>query len=419
VRHEERPSSPLRDPRPARLAVGVLFIAAGLLVNEWTVKCLVHADVLGPFARLIVWACSMTSILWGVLTIRFRRHAGIQNVGLVLISGTAAILCVELLLQAFPTLLGHPFANGILTKYSTRPDGIYHSDPRLRMNFMIPNYTTTMYYNGYVWEHRTDSLGFRNSSVRIPADLVLLGDSFIYGHGVNLESTVGHFLERCAGASVMNLARQADNAFDEAYLMTEYIGMFRPKVVLYFFFENDIRGVHNRRTPAELKAFVEASMEAIAFPPRTPPELLLKRREEAGRTRSLLASIRQASYIAKVWDWLKFRRSLVSDAQEAYEQDEESLEWKFTKKAILYMRHLADRHGARFVMAPITPTDRRHYAILSNLAREHGIEFVNTSAITVVADRSLFLVEDGQSGHFSEKGAHEMAMTVCEYLQRG
>src|SRR5436309_711612 len=83
------------------------------------------------------------------------------------------------------------------------------------------------------WTHETDAFGFRNRKVTVPADIVLLGDSMIYGHGLEYESTVGYLLERLTGLSVANLARQGDCAFQEAYLLTEYVSLFRPRYVLY------------------------------------------------------------------------------------------------------------------------------------------------------------------------------------------
>src|SRR5262245_34868180 len=79
------------------------------------------------------------------------------------------------------------------------------------MHFMIPNLKTQMSYNGYVWTHESDAYGFRNRRTAIPADIVLLG-SYIYGHGVDFEFTVGHFLEQRTGLSVANLARQGTAA---------------------------------------------------------------------------------------------------------------------------------------------------------------------------------------------------------------
>lgn len=98
-----------------------------------------------------------------------------------------------------------------MTKYSTQLGGIYYYDHRLQMNFMLPNHATTMYYNGYVWRHETDALGFRNKPLQVPTDVVLLGDSVVYGHGVDFEHMLGYDLDRRSGLRVV---------YQEAYLLT-------------------------------------------------------------------------------------------------------------------------------------------------------------------------------------------------------
>ena len=161
---------------------------------------------------------------------RGRRIIG--QIALAVASLLLVLCALEATLRWRPTLLGHAFANGALSRYSTRAGGIYYADRRLRMHFMIPNYRTTMYYNGYVWQHQTDALGFRNDPLHVPADVILLGDSVVYGHGVNFEHTVGHLLERRTGRRVVNLGRQADCAYQEAYLLTTHLPVFRPRIVV-------------------------------------------------------------------------------------------------------------------------------------------------------------------------------------------
>jgi hypothetical protein len=48
--------------------------------------------------------------------------------------------------------------------YGTSPGDIYFLDPPMRAHFMWPNFHVRAYWNGRVWEHRTNELGFRNPS---------------------------------------------------------------------------------------------------------------------------------------------------------------------------------------------------------------------------------------------------------------
>jgi hypothetical protein len=326
---------------------------------------------------------------------------------LLVVSTGICVLGLELVLRAQPSLLGDVFANGVLSKYHTGPGGIYYPDPKLRMNFMIPNLKTQMYYNGYVWTHETDAYGFRNKRTAIPADIMLLGDSFIYGHGAEFESTVGHFLEQLSGLSVVNLARQGDSSFQEAYLLTEYIGVFRPRVVFYMFSFNDTSDLTVFLTRAEMQAFIDQPVESIRYPPRADVT--------QARSRSLIRRLGGASYVVKAYRWLKWRLGVgPALAAEEGPDEENSLEWRYTKKAIAYMQYVAAKHGAQLVIAPISPFGGRDHEILRRTAKAYGLPFLDTSAFTV-ADASLWLPRDG---HFSPAGARRMAELLAEYARQ-
>lgn len=349
----------------------------------------------------------------------------IVGAALSLVSTVAALVVLEFTLRAYPTLLGNAFANGVLSKYTTRPGGIYYKDPNLRMQFMIPNLTAQMYANGYVWQHQTDALGFRNKPLHIPSDIVLLGDSLIYGHGVNFELTVGYFLEQLSNMAVANLARQGDCAWQEAYLLTEYITVFRPRYVFYFFAPNDITDLYVFLSDTAMKEFIEQPVEKIKYPPRVDPALALQERERRIRSRSLFRRLREESYVLKMFKWIKYslrvqraqtpeqaqlpprRRTEIPDVS----HDENSLGWRYTRKAILYMKYVAARERTELVIAPIA--DRRQFEILEKIAREDHVPFVDTW--TLMQNASSFLPRDG---HLSATGARTLAEMAAEYVKR-
>jgi lysophospholipase L1-like esterase len=326
---------------------------------------------------------------------------------LLIVSTGICLLGLELVLRVQPSLLGEVFANGVLNKYHTGPGGIYYRDPKLRIHFMIPNLKTQMHYNGYVWTHESDAYGFRNKRTVIPADFMLLGDSFIYGHGVDFEFTVGYFLEQLTGRPVVNLARQGDSSFQEAYLLTEYIRVFRPRVVFYMFSFNDISDLTAFLTRAEMQAFIDQPVESIRYPPRTDVT--------QARSPSLIRRLARASYLVKAYRWLKWRLGVgPALAAEEGPDEENSLEWRYTKKAIAYMQYVAAKHGAQLVIAPISPFGGRDFEILRRTATAYGLPLVDTSSFTV-ADASLWLPRDG---HFSPAGARRMAELLADYARQ-
>jgi hypothetical protein len=408
------------------MTIGVLCILFGLLVNELTIAFWLDVDSLGLYSRLVIRALDLAAITWGALTIRYRRHMLIANTNLSLVTTILLVLSIEGMLHAFPRLLGDTFANGVLTKYSTKPGGIYYFDPVLRMNFMLPSFETEMMYNGYRWHHQTDQYGFRNYENRTRADILLLGDSHTYGHGLEMEQTVGYFLEQLTGRAVYNLGRQADSSFQEAYLLTEQIARLQPQVVLYFFCENDIRDVYAYLTDSELQEFIETPVNGITYPPRTNVASAIKSRDEQNvqvmHLSSLLEIVRQWSYLVKVYDWNLFIRkeqafeARISDLSHD-ENNATSIGWSYTKKAIAYMNYVAAQHDAKFIIVPIPAMNKKLVAILKEVADEQALPLVDTASLdpSDPSNAVFFLPRDG---HLSEKGANAMAALISEQLAR-
>jgi hypothetical protein len=354
---------------------------------------------------------------------RWRRLLG----KLALVVGAVLVVlgALELTLRWRPLLLGHAFANGALTGYATGPQGIYYFDPGLRMNFMIPNHRRTMYYNGYVWQHETDAMGFRNRPLHVPADVVLLGDSVVYGHGVDFEHTLGHYLEGQSRLRTVNLGQQGNCAFQEAYVLTEYLPVFRPRFVVHVFTPNDIDDLYVFLTDAAMNAFIAEPVERITYPPRGDPARLMAREELRMRRRSLARRLEQDLYLMKMYRWLQYRyregHASVARAEAAQgaartfdvadvNADATSLGWRYTEHALAYMKHLSDRAGARLIMAPMARD--RQLAILRDIAARHAIDLVDTAPLFAAPS---FLPNDG---HFTPHGARLMADLIAGHLAR-
>jgi hypothetical protein len=349
------------------------------------------------------------------------------RIGLVVAAVVVMAGALEVVLRWRPTLLGREFANGALSRYTVREGGIYYRDRSLRMNFMIPNHRATMYANGYVWQHQTDALGFRNDPLHVPADVILLGDSLVYGHGVEFEDTLGHRLEERSGLRVANLGRQGDCTFQEAYLLTEYIGVFRPRFVVHVFTPNDIEDLYVHLSDAAMEAFLAQPVEAIRYPARVPTEVALRQREQQIRRRPLWKRIDEESYVLKMGRFIQYLWHaadlgggvrVAAAAPSAGRRvdfaqvrvDPTSLGWRYTEHAIAYMTHLSRRHGARFVIVPVTTG--RQFEILRDIAERRGATFVDTRAFLAT---SWGLPNDG---HFSPEGARRLAGLLASVLGR-
>lgn len=339
------------------------------------------------------------------------------SIGSVLI----VLIVLEMTLRWWPTLLGLSFANGALSHYTSRAGGIYYADRALHMHFMIPNHSADMFYNGYRWKHRTDALGFRNEPLHVPADVILLGDSFVYGHGVDFEHTLGSYLERRSGLRVVNLGQQGNCAFQETYVLTAYVELLKPRFVVHVFTPNDIDDLYVFLSDAVMEAFIAQPVDRITFPPRTDRERLLREREKALQNRSLGKRAEEELYVMKMGRWIGYRyqqwrapagasplgRRADSAAVNA---DAASLGWRYTEHALVYMKRVSERAGARFLMAPVA--QGRQLEILRGIARRHDIDLVDTAPLYAGAS---FLPNDG---HFTPHGARALAELTAVSIER-
>ncbi len=147
----------------------------------------------------------------------------------------SAVIALELSLRLTLNSQPRELANLILNKYTYMADGIYYYDPRWDIRIMKPNFgQPEMYYNGFWWHHKSNNIGIRAEEDIARADIVVLGDSLVYGHGVESDRTLTHYLEECSGLTVANLGVQADYPPSQ-YVRLKHLGLFlRPKTVLFF-----------------------------------------------------------------------------------------------------------------------------------------------------------------------------------------
>lgn len=158
-----------------------------------------------------------------------------------LVGVIAATAVAGAALEAFPEeLLGEDLTARLYDPYNTTPLGIYFWSPEAQMNLMWPSLALRAYSHGHFWTHRTDARGFRNPPGRQATGVLLLGDSMIYGHGVEDAETVTGFLHAEHGHPAYNMARQGDCLFQHYRLLRLYLDETAPRTVFLFFFSNDV-----------------------------------------------------------------------------------------------------------------------------------------------------------------------------------
>ncbi len=380
--------------------VGIILLLVSLLANPFLLGFFVTQDnkIDSIEIRIGIITGECILLILSILVYKNKMTCLVEKrkeIFLLCVTILFFLIFLEIMLRVYPIMFGQTFANSVLGVYNTRENGIYYYDPFLNINFMKPNFTIIAYYNGYYWTHKTDNSGFRNEESNGNADIILLGDSYIYGHGLEAHQTVGFFIENITGLSVANLARQGDTSYQELYILNMFGFEYHPKYILYFFFENDLYDLYTHNIEREY--FLKTLPNDLYFL-KTKPEI------EPQEWNETFNSMNNVFVTKKLYLW-RVINMLIQKKNLSWQTYNESEAWTYTEKTILLMNALSSEHNATFVIIPITPGNQTQLQKLSMLAKNNSIAFVDTSSVTW-ANTTLFLEGDG---HFSEEGAKVMA----------
>jgi len=324
----------------------------------------------------------------------------LKKIVLSLVTILICLLILEISLRMFPGMFGQSVKNQLLTKYTTTKDGIFYFDDENSMRKMKPNFETTVYFNDYVWQHKTDSKGFRNNTEHSTADVILLGDSIIYGHGV--DKTVADFIEELSDYTVVNMAAQGDCIFQQKYSLNIYGEKIKPKYVFYFFFENDISDLSFYLNDDEMKYFInQQSLDDFSN------HVDKINKYYFGNT--IFNAISQ-SYISKamfnfVYNQIKHTIFL---------ENEYSLEWEYTEKAIVQLKILSEQINSKLIIFPLTNKNEQIDTI-KELSQKHNMTLMNQSRLDDIFSPEYRLKNDG---HFNESGHKKLAEEIINYISK-
>ena len=408
--------------RPIQICVWLLLIKAvfGLDRGLFASLATTHVPIVRPLAAVL-----------HALDRRLRAVFLAYRLPL-LVSATSLLVSLgllELYLRHFPLTLPQALANYLTTPYHTGPSGIYRWAPELRTTLMHPNHERTIDFNGYRWHHKTDSRGFRNPVEPLTASIVLLGDSIVYGHGVEEVSTIRHHLESFLGYSVANLGIQGSSIHNEYQVLRTFGLGLRPRYVFLFFLANDIDDL-GRLGEAVQAAFLDTAISDHATPffDDRPP----KRRWWGARAYRAIQTRLDDLSVMKAFAFLRdavhARWEAPAEASEAdwgalptLPADAGSvLAMRFHLHALRKIQNLADRHQFMFVnvftYSGHLPHEAAYEKILEAFCGAHGIAFLSLRPAFEQAVRNgqeVFLKADG---HLSDGGARLAAQVLARYI---
>lgn len=227
--------------------------ALALVVIVYAACVLVVSSVLRGKGVLLA-AAAAVAVGFAIRSARRGRRAFLNHLVFVTVLAAAGVGLTEAVLRGAPGLLSGAMANAAFGGYHGERDGIYELDPYVG-TILRPGFSRRMYWNGHTWHHETNELGFRGPHVD-RADAVFLGDSMIYGHGVEDEDTVPARFARETGLSRANLGVQGSSPVQALELLRRIGQRLHPRLVFLCVHPNDVSDPLSLYDVTELERFV-------------------------------------------------------------------------------------------------------------------------------------------------------------------
>jgi hypothetical protein len=389
-------------------------VVPGYLVLSWVV-----ASVSSRARGGVTFLISVVVLAGGIVALRRGRPRLLYAACYLMLMGASCAACLELLVRVRPDLIGGQVASVTYTGYHWYKGGIYRLDAQ-RGPVLKPDTHRAMYWNGHWWHHDTNADGYRGPAPA-RADAVFLGDSMVYGHGVEQDETLAaRFAER-TGLAVANLGQQGACMLQLSATLQELGPRLRPRYVFVCTHPTDAADAVDLYGAGELRSFVAEGRWPLLvrekYRPRPAWDLLdlwavrlsLPMRSSAlpgalaramlGRTKGELAPARSSG----VW---KPSPEAVAGPFPAFDprgSDEQRLGWAAHRRALGEIKRLADGLDARLVLFDIGyPRDLSR--AVEATARELGARYSAAGLAALGLAFSGVEVYLADDGHWTPEG---------------
>jgi hypothetical protein len=418
------PSGPEPAPRPT----GPLWLSLPVyLLLLWFVSSLARGK------GLLLFAAGVAAFVLAVELYRRGRRQPVYVLFYVTLLAAATTGAAEGLLRLFPGLLHGRIANYVFHGYHGERDGIYEADPHLGVR-LKPGVRRSMYWNGHWWHHEANAFGYRGPAAPEGADAVFLGDSMIYGHGVEADQTVAQRFAARTALRVANLGTQGAGLMQELQLFAEKGPRLHPRLVFVSSHPTDIGDALYWYDAAEVERFVATPGYApwvkeefrrpshtvfdfwalhVALPLRSGRLLvaLVRQPRDSALQRPTTGEIRkaQAVFVPTEGERDTPLEALVPGLTPA----QLDLGWRAHRQALLEIKRVAEGMGAEVVLFDLG-YPRAFSSRIEAMARELGLRYSPAGRVALdhaLRGEEVYLANDG---HWTPAGSDLVAAELAE-----
>jgi len=345
---------------------------------------------------------------------------------------STGVLMLEAVLHLWPGVLGGQVANVAYTGYHWQRGGIYMLDPH-RGPVLRPSFGRRMYWSGHWWWHQTNEDAYRGPRLE-RADVILLGDSMVYGHGVEEPDTIAARFAARTGLAAANLGQQGTCLLQSFLALRVHGPRLRPRVVYACAHFSDLDEVVRYYERAELRRFLASPSGAPAAPlarEEYRPQLDWNLRQLFARNLALplrvggisgavVRSLRvrtPASSAGRRDPFMPTREEIAAplEALAADAPPEERLPWLTERRAAAEIKLLSDALGARLVLFDLGYPEA-HSRAVEALAEELGCGYCPAGRVALARSLAGEVVYLSDDGHWNGAGAEIVAEELAGAL---
>jgi hypothetical protein len=275
--------------------------------------------------------------------------------------------------------------------------------------------------------YQSDEHGFNNPRglhKQRNIDVALIGDSFVHGHCVNPGEDVAGQL-RSGGLRAINLGMRGSGPLTELAILAEYALPLKPRIVLWFYYENDQRNLAKEQSSVFLRRYLDRDFS----------QRLRDRQEEVDRFLVRHVHQQEAEEYAVLTGWKTVKRMfklyhlgarLAAYRQSPYDGAPSPLSPLF--REILQDAHKRIREaGSRmyFVFLPdwsrYAKTDRQEFVAPDEVlavARELNIATIDFGQVLGSHPDPLSLFPFRQDGHYTSEGFRLLEEQIVRRLKK-